>query len=64
MPLLFIFGIVLLVFANIIGVGTFLYNWGANDMAVGLAAWTAFKIWIGVGFVGFISLVSGAMAGK
>ena len=33
------------------GIGFFLYNWGANDMAVGASAWAGFvvtvKMWIG-----------------
>lgn len=43
------------------GIGYFLYNWGALDVAVGASAWTGFvltlKMWAG----GLISVIAGLL---
>lgn len=56
----FIFGLLgvgTLLLANFIGIGYFLYNWGVINAPIGLAAWTAFILWIKMLAVGFTSLV-------
>lgn len=56
-------GFFLLLFSNVIGVGTFLYLWGAAYVALGLAAWTAFKYWLGFCVIGLSSILVGIFAG-
>lgn len=53
------FGYILLVFSNVIGIGYFLYNWGALDITIGLAAWETFKVWSAMIIVGLVSLFVG-----
>ena len=36
----------MLAFANLGGIGYFLYLWGSVGLALSLAMWTAFKFWI------------------
>ena len=47
MKALFFVGMFILALINIIGIGVFLYAWGAQGMDLGLAAWEAFKIYAG-----------------
>ena len=53
-----IIGTVLVVSANVVGIGYGIYLWGVQEMALGLAAWTAFKIWIIMIVVGLITLLT------
>ena len=55
--ILLIVGIILLAGANIGGVGYGLYLWGGTGIALGTAAWTAFKFWLVLMGTGIISLV-------
>ena len=58
MQLVFIvIGFTLLLLANIGGIGYGLYLWGGTGMAFGLAAWTAFKVWITMIVSGVASLI-------
>ena len=54
-------GIALLALSNIVGIGYFLYLWGALSMAFGMAAWTAFKVWISIMAVGFTLFIGGGV---
>ena len=44
----FLFGlmVLLLVFANLIGIGYALYLWGGTGLAIGASIWAGFKLWI------------------
>ena len=44
--ILIILSLVVLASANVDGIGCFLYLWGATNVAIGLAAWMAFKFWV------------------
>lgn len=50
-------GLAFLAFGNIGGIGYFLYLWGGAEVAIGLAAWTAFKLWFILVVSGFIMFV-------
>lgn len=55
---LIVFGIIMLMFGNLGGIGYFLYQWGGANVAIGLAAWAAFKfwmLWVGIGMISFLS---------
>ncbi len=52
--LIVIVGIILLAFAQIGGIGYFLYLWGNLGVAVGTAAWIGFKLWAGSLLIGVI----------
>ena len=39
-------GLILLAFANIIGIGYALYLWGATELELGISLWTAFILWL------------------
>jgi hypothetical protein len=43
---MFIIGGLMLMIANVGGIGYGLYLWGGTGMAFSLAAWTAFKFWM------------------
>lgn len=45
---LFLTGWVLMVLANVIGIGITLFLWGGQGLAIGLALWSAFKVWISI----------------
>ncbi len=49
--------IIVLAFTTIGSIGYGLYLWGGTGMALGLAAWTAFKVWITVGAVALVTLL-------
>ena len=61
---LLVIGILLLAIGNISAIGYFLYLWGGTGMALGLAAWTAFKVWIVLIGIGFVSFLSGMFSVK
>jgi len=56
---LFLLGIILLVSANITGIGVLLYQWGKLDLQLGASAWIAFLIWLKMILFGFFSLFLG-----
>jgi hypothetical protein len=62
MRLFMILAIVLFVLANVTGIGYGLYLWGGVGLAFSVAAWSAFKVWITMVLVGFVSMMIG-MAG-
>lgn len=39
-------GLILMVFANVVGIGYGLFLWGSQGVVFSLAVWTAFKVWI------------------
>lgn len=43
----------------LVGIGAFLYSWGALDATIALAAWFGFKSWLYVAVTAFISLLVG-----
>ena len=56
-----VIGVVLLISANIIGIGYGLYLWGGEGLAFGLAVWTAFKLWLGITLTSFIIIGFGML---
>lgn len=52
-----VLGVPLLVFAQVTGIGVFLYQWGVEDVTLGLAAWTGFKYWISMMVTGVVSIL-------
>jgi hypothetical protein len=62
---IFVFiGIALLILANVTGIGVFLYQWGAEGIAISTAAWGAFKLWISMLGGGFSSIVLAILTRK
>lgn len=61
MKLIFLIGLILLGFGYVVGIGYWLYLWGAIGMLLGLAMWTAFKVWAKLG-AGTILTVVGAFS--
>ena len=51
-------GMILVVFAQITGLGVALYNW-AHTMTIGPAAWSGFVMWLKMMGLGFPTLVMG-----
>lgn len=45
------------IFGNVISIGYFLYLWGAAEVAISLAAWSAFILWLKLIGVAFVSLI-------
>ena len=56
---LMVVGFVMLALANFGGLGYGLYLWGGTGMAIGLAAWTAFKFWVLWMVLGIVSFIIG-----
>lgn len=54
-------GVLLLVFAQITGIGVFLYKWGVADMTIGLAMWTGFKYWFWMMITGLVLIIIAAV---
>lgn len=57
---LVVIGVILMVVAQVTGIGVFLYDWGVNNVALGLAAWTGFVLWAKLLIGGFITYAVGA----
>lgn len=56
--ILSVIGVILLVIANITGIGDALYVW-ASGSALPEALWSAFKLWISILALGFGLLIIG-----
>lgn len=61
--ILMFIGIGLLVLANVGAIGIGLYQWGSVGIALGAAAWIAFKFWLGFIVGGIVSIAVGALLG-
>jgi hypothetical protein len=61
--LLLAIGIFIGSLANIIGLGYLLYLWGGEGLAFGLAAWSAFKVWISIIIMAIVTVLIGAILG-
>lgn len=60
--ILVIVGFFLMVFANLVALGTGLYDWAFNT-TLALAAWNGFVVWLKMIGVGLCSLIVGMILG-
>ena len=59
MKILFGIGVIMLMVANIGGIGYGLYLWGAAGLTFATAAWLAFKFWLIWIILGFVITAAG-----
>ena len=57
--ILFNLGVILFIFANVIGIGYGLYLWGAEGLTLGTSAWLAFVLWLKTLGLSAISIILG-----
>jgi hypothetical protein len=64
LSILGVIGLVVLGLANVVGIGYGLYLWGSVGNPLGVAAWTAFVLWLKMIAVGLVLFITWLVASE